>query len=68
MKVLVLGHTGMLGNVVCNYLRQSEDISFVTTKYRWPTDTFKTSVKNFDGDFIINCIGVNNKLVCPQPL
>ena len=57
MKVLVLGHTGMLGNVVCNYLRQSEDISFVTTKYRWPTDTFKTSVKNFDGDFIINCIG-----------
>ena len=57
MKVLVLGHTGMLGNVVRNYLRQTEDISFVTTKYRWPTDTFKTSVKNFDGDFIINCIG-----------
>ena len=57
MKVLVLGHTGMLGNAVCNYLRQSEDISFVTTKYRWPTDAFKTSVKNFDGDFIINCIG-----------
>ena len=57
MKVMVLGHTGMLGNLVCDYLRKLDDVSFVTTKYRWPTDSFKTSIKNFDGDYIINCIG-----------
>ena len=38
MKVMVLGHTGMLGNLVCDYLRKLDDVSFVTTKYRWPTD------------------------------
>tara|TARA_R100000742_G_C4231118_1_gene52647 strand:- start:22 stop:738 length:717 start_codon:yes stop_codon:yes gene_type:complete len=57
MKVLVLGHSGMLGNTVCDYLRGLDDISIVTTRYRWPTDSFKTSIKNFDGDYIINCIG-----------
>lgn len=57
MKVLVLGHSGMLGNTVCDYLRSLDVISVVTTRYRWSTDSFKTSIKNFDGDYIINCIG-----------
>ena len=57
MKVLVLGHNGMLGNVVCEYLRRLDDVSFVTTRHRWSTDSFKTFIKNFDGDYIINCIG-----------
>ena len=57
MKVLTLGHTGMLGNVVCDYLRGLDDTTIVTTRHRWSTDSFKTFVKNFDGDYIINCIG-----------
>ena len=57
MKVLVLGHTGMLGNAVCNYLHELNDVSFVIIKHRWPTDSFKNDVKKFDGDYIINCIG-----------
>ena len=57
MKVLVLGHSGMLGNTVCDYLRGLDDISIVTTRHRWPTESFKTSIKNFGGDYIINCIG-----------
>ena len=58
MKVLVLGHTGMLGNAVCNYLHELNDVSFVIIKHRWPTDSFKNDVKKFDGDYIINCIGI----------
>ena len=57
MKVLVLGHVGMLGSTVCDYLRSLDDISIVTIRHRWPTDSFKTSITNFDGDYIINCIG-----------
>ena len=57
MKVLVLGHNGMLGNVVCDYLREVKDVSVLTTRFRWSSDSFKLSVKNFDGDYVINCIG-----------
>ncbi len=57
MKVLVLGHNGMLGNMVCDYLREVKDVSVSTTRYRWSSDSFKLSVKNFDGEYIINCIG-----------
>ena len=55
MKILVLGHTGMLGNAVHTYLNQFHEV--VTTSYRWLTDEFENYIKNFDGDYIINCIG-----------
>ena len=29
MKVLVIGHTGMLGNAVCRYLNEQRDVSVV---------------------------------------
>ena len=57
MKVLILGHDGMLGHTVCDYLRKLSDVSIVTIKHRWPSRSFKIGVKNFDGDYIINCIG-----------
>ena len=57
MKVLVLGHFGMLGSTVYDYLKTMDDVLIVMTRHRWPTDSFKTSVRNFDGDYIINCIG-----------
>ena len=59
MKVLVLGHRGMLGNAVCKYLNEKTDVSVVifTKKNRWPFDSFKKSVEKFNGDYVINCIG-----------
>ena len=54
MKVLVLGHKGMLGHMVKKYLHTS-NVNVVTTTDRWPDN--KTFIRNFDGDYIINCIG-----------
>jgi dTDP-4-dehydrorhamnose reductase len=56
IRVLVLGHKGMLGHMVLKYLR-SKDISVETTDHRWPSEEFKNSITDFDGNFIINCIG-----------
>ena len=40
MKVLVLGHNGMLGNAVFKYLSTNQ-INLVTTNLRWPDENFK---------------------------
>lgn len=56
MKVLVLGHNGMLGHMVKKYLL-SKNIDVHTTNEKWPSNQFKCFVKNFEGDYIINCIG-----------
>ena len=56
MVVLVLGHNGMLGHMVFTYLK-TKNIDTKTTNLRWPTEKFKEYIRNFDGDFIINCIG-----------
>ena len=55
MKVLVLGHTGMLGHMVCRYLALKGH-GILLTDERWPTDKFFEYLNNFDGDFVINCI------------
>ncbi len=57
MKVLILGHKGMLGHVVYKYLSTKKDCKLITTDLRWPSQNFMDFVLNFDGDFIINCIG-----------
>lgn len=56
MKVLVLGHTGLLGSMVSSYLK-SKDMEVINIEHRWPTLEFQQSIKDFNGDFIINCIG-----------
>ena len=56
MKVLVLGHKGMLGHVVAQYLKEQE-VEVETTNFRWPSLDFKKRIKQFRGDYIINCIG-----------
>ena len=56
MKILVLGHNGMLGHMVHKYL-STKDCELVTTDLRWPSDEFKNFVIDFDGDFVVNCIG-----------
>ena len=55
MRVLVLGHRGMLGHTVLKYL--SSDISIDTVDFRWPSPEFKNYIKNYKGEFIVNCIG-----------
>ena len=68
MRVLVLGYTGMLGNAVWRYLiRESKpdtelrtsvtEETQITAGLRWPNEDFKDVLKNYDGDYIINCIG-----------
>lgn len=56
MKVLVLGHRGMLGHVVERRLRElgceTESISG-----RWPTEEFKEGVLNSEAQFCVNAIG-----------
>ena len=45
-KVLVLGHTGMLGHMVCKYLIwKGHDI--ISTDERWPSEKFFQFVNNF---------------------
>ena len=53
MNVLVLGHTGMLGNAVHRCL----EAKIETTDLRWPDEDFKSFIKNYEGDYIVNCIG-----------
>jgi dTDP-4-dehydrorhamnose reductase len=55
-KVLVLGHSGMLGHMVAKYLSDN-NCDIVTCEYRYPSTQFKEFIKQFNGDFIINCIG-----------
>tara|TARA_R100000963_G_C4615641_1_gene84655 strand:+ start:135 stop:884 length:750 start_codon:yes stop_codon:yes gene_type:complete len=54
MRVLILGHSGMLGSAVKKYYSFAE---VETLEDRWPTDEFQDKVSSFDGDLIINCIG-----------
>ncbi len=57
MKVLILGHTGMLGNCVDKYLSSFENIETFNVDGRWPDDDFLTEIVNMDVDYVINCIG-----------
>ena len=56
MRVLVLGHTGMLGHMVAKVL-EAQGHEILTTKYRWPSNEFKENVKNRRKEVVINCIG-----------
>lgn len=56
INALILGHNGMLGHMVSKYLK-SKNVQIETTEFRWPSDEFKKLIKNYKGDYIINCIG-----------
>jgi dTDP-4-dehydrorhamnose reductase len=55
MRILVLGHNGMLGNAVHRYLQQFYQID--TIEYRCNDPQFESYIRNYDGEYIINCIG-----------
>lgn len=55
LKVLILGHRGMLGHMVKMYLEQFYTIETISD--RWGTEEFKTAIQESDADYLINCIG-----------
>ena len=46
----------MLGHMSHKYF-STKQITVDVTTHRWPSDEFKNFIKNYDGDFIVNCIG-----------
>jgi len=56
MNILILGHKGMLGHMVLKYFK-TMNFDIETTDLRWPSDEFKNLIKEYNGQFIINCIG-----------
>lgn len=56
MKILVLGHNGMLGHMVCKYFK-SIGFDIHTITYRYPNKEFTDYIEYYNGDYIINCIG-----------
>ncbi len=57
MRVLVLGHKGMLGRAVLAYLSNDPNLEVETNPFRFDEESFTRSVQDTDADFIINCIG-----------
>jgi dTDP-4-dehydrorhamnose reductase len=56
MKILVLGHRGMLGHMLVKYFIDKGH-SVETTEFKFLTPEFTLKVLDFDGDFIVNAIG-----------
>jgi dTDP-4-dehydrorhamnose reductase len=56
MNILILGHNGMLGHMLVKYLTDKK-YSIHTIDNKYPTNEFKEKVLNFNGDYIINCVG-----------
>jgi dTDP-4-dehydrorhamnose reductase len=56
MKILVLGHNGMLGSMVKKYFSHL-NFQIETINSRFPSEDFTSQIESFDGDFIVNCIG-----------
>jgi len=57
MKILILGHDGMLGHMVNLYFK-SKNYDIITTDLRWPNEDFKLLISTQKVDCIINCIGI----------
>lgn len=57
MKILVLGHKGMLGRAVYKFFKEYTDNEIFTISARWGEPEFIKEIKNLEADFIINCIG-----------
>ncbi|MEN9880938.1 MAG: hypothetical protein RLZZ308_121 [Candidatus Parcubacteria bacterium] len=58
VRLLVLGHKGMLGNAVVKYFSSSPDkYTVVTLASRYGDSSFKFDIIALSPDYIINCIG-----------
>ena len=56
MKVLVLGHNGMLGHMVRQYL-EYQGVEIEVCSHRWPSVEMKNYTKTTSADYVVNCIG-----------
>jgi dTDP-4-dehydrorhamnose reductase len=57
VRILVLGHNGMLGRTIVRYFTEIGHNSVLTTATRWGDHKFLTEINNLKPDFIVNCIG-----------
>lgn len=58
IKILVLGHNGMLGNMVYSYFSNKPDVyEVLKLESRWGDEIFEKDIRKVGADFIINCIG-----------
>ncbi len=57
MKILVLGHNGMLGNAVLKYFNDKKGYEVRTTNARFGNPDFDTALRETDAEVIINAIG-----------
>ena len=57
-KILILGHKGLLGNMVYDYFKSLEKYEVLITDLKWHTTEFKDFVTGSNADCIINCIGI----------
>ena len=55
-KVVILGHEGMLGSCVINYLRLN-NIDTYSVPHRFPDPKMGDIISFLEPDFVINCIG-----------
>lgn len=65
MKILVLGHKGMLGRTVTRFYTEQTKHEVLTTNTRWGESSFAQSILDLAPDLIINCIG---KIPQKQPV
>ncbi|MFH1454835.1 MAG: sugar nucleotide-binding protein [bacterium] len=68
IKLMVLGHNGMLGNAVMKYFSQyPQKYKTLTLSERWGYIKFNEKLISADIDFIINCIGATPQKYSNQP-
>lgn len=57
MKILVLGHKGMLGRAVARYFSNNPKYEVLTTRVRFGDPALEETIQTLSPDAIINCIG-----------
>lgn len=67
MRILVLGHTGMLGNAVARYIRQLSAHEVVCGDgSRFPSTDFQSHIDRVKPDAVVNCIGAIPQKTPPE--
>ena len=67
MKILILGHKGMLGRTVQKFFTRQDKFETLTVNARFGDPEFETNIIKTEADFIINCIGkIPQKQPTPQ--
>lgn len=57
MRLLILGHKGMLGRTLVKYFSATSSTTVLTTSTRWGDTSFIDRIKQLEPEFIINAIG-----------